>query len=117
LGGPPFSYLVVLLCPPCDAPAAERPRGLALRLGIGDTAEPRQRQIIEHDPVRLLPRRRCTRSADCLRSLDGLERSLRDCESWSPGRYEVLLAHWEPSSEMRYTHWGVAIKHPDGSLG
>jgi hypothetical protein len=49
-------------------------------------------------------------------ALDGLRRALRDCETWSPGRYEVLMCQWTPSSEMHYTHWGVAIKHPDGSV-
>jgi hypothetical protein len=49
-------------------------------------------------------------------ALGGLRNSLRACDSWSPGRYEVLLGHWEPSSGMRYSRWGVAIKHPDGSV-
>ena len=49
-------------------------------------------------------------------ALGGLRSSLRACQSWSPGRYEVLRGHWEPSSGMHYTLWGVAIKHADGSV-
>ena len=48
-------------------------------------------------------------------ALDGLRTPLRDCR-WLPGRYEVLSGHWDRSSGMRYARWGVAIKHPDGSV-
>jgi hypothetical protein len=49
-------------------------------------------------------------------ALGGLESSLRACDAWSPGCYQVLLGHWEPSSGMHYSHWGVAVKHADGSV-
>jgi hypothetical protein len=49
-------------------------------------------------------------------ALGGLRNSLRDCESWLPGRYEVLLGHRDPQSGMHYTRSGVAIKHADGSV-
>jgi hypothetical protein len=49
-------------------------------------------------------------------ALSGLQSSLRACDAWSPGRYEVLLGHWEPPSGLHYSRWGVAIKDVDGSV-
>ena len=46
-----------------------------------------------------------------------IRRWLRDGRSWQPGRYTVFVTDSVPTwLRPPGTRWGVAIKHPDGSV-
>jgi hypothetical protein len=50
----------------------------------------------------------------CAPSPEGVREFLRRETLWPPGRYEITSA--ELAFEFPRRRWGVAVKHPDGSV-
>ena len=51
------------------------------------------------------------------RSLGEIRQWLRDGQSWQPGRYTIFVTDSVPTwLRPPGARWGVAIKHPDGSV-